>query len=117
MNLTTHSLALACATSIAVGQVLFKYTANSLKLAGTPWDAGVLGLAATALGIYGLATLLWIALLQHAPLSRLYPYMALSFILVAGASWVLFKEQVDALYLLGLGLIVTGFLVIAASSP
>src|SRR3546814_1641047 len=115
MSPTTHVLALTCVALIASGQVLFKYAATALKLAVTFLNGGVLAFAGVAIGIYGAATLLWIVLLQHASLSRLYPYMALSFVLVAIAGRLLFHEQIPAGQIAGLGLIVAGLLVIAAS--
>jgi drug/metabolite transporter (DMT)-like permease len=111
VSVANHLLALLCVTILAVGQILFKYTANAANLAGTVWRAEVLGLAAGALAIYAVATLLWIALLQEAPLSRVYPYAGLSFVLVAGAGWWLFNEQLGLGYLIGLALIIAGLLV------
>jgi drug/metabolite transporter (DMT)-like permease len=111
VSLANHLLALLCVSILAAGQILFKYTANAVKLEGTVWRAEVLGLAAGGLAIYAVATLLWIALLQEAPVSRVYPYVGLSFVLVAGAGWWLFKEQVGSGYLIGLALIIAGLLV------
>jgi drug/metabolite transporter (DMT)-like permease len=73
-------------------------------------------LGAVALTLYGMATVFWILLLRSAPLGKLYPYMALSFVFVAAASWLLFGEAISAGYLSGLALIVVGLLVIAISS-
>ncbi|MFP4361879.1 MAG: 4-amino-4-deoxy-L-arabinose-phospho-UDP flippase [Alphaproteobacteria bacterium] len=100
---------------IASGQVLFKGAAEALASAGTALDTRVVGLTVLALAIYGAATLLWIALLRDAALSRLYPYMALSFVLVAAAGRVIFAEPLVPTHILGLGLIVGGIVLIAAS--
>jgi drug/metabolite transporter (DMT)-like permease len=113
MTALSHSLALLCVCAIAFGQVMFKFTANALAAAGTPLHGGVLALAGSALLVYGLATLLWIWLLQHAALSRLYPYMALSFVLVSAAGWFFFGERLPWVQMAGLGLIVLGLLLIA----
>jgi drug/metabolite transporter (DMT)-like permease len=115
MSLSSHLLAVLCASMIAAGQVLFKLTADAIRLTGTPWHAAPLMTAALALAIYGLATLLWIMLLQHVPLSRAYPYMALSFVLVAAASALLLGERIGVGQMAGFGLIVAGFLVVARS--
>jgi drug/metabolite transporter (DMT)-like permease len=111
VSLTHHALALLCVSILAAGQILFKYTANAANLAGTVWRAEVLGFAVGALTIYAVATILWIGLLQEAPVSRVYPYAGLSFVLVAGAGWWLFNEQVGIGYLIGLVLIIAGLLV------
>lgn len=115
MTLTTHLSAILCVGLIAAGQILFKFVALSMNAAGTPLDRNVILFAGTAITIYGLATIFWILLLQVAPLGRLYPYMALSFVLVALASWLLFHEQITAGHIAGLGLIVAGLLVIATT--
>ncbi len=115
MNASVHIFALLCVTVIAIGQVLFKYAARTLSSAGTFFDLGVISIITAALLLYALATLVWIALLQTAPLSRLYPYMALSFVLVAIASWLIFGERLALGQMAGLGLIVAGLLVIAAA--
>ena len=115
MTPTTHVAALLCVALIAAGQVLFKLVANSLDASGTLFDRRVIAIGTAALAIYGLATVFWILLLQHAPLGRLYPYMALSFVLVAFASWGVFHETITIGHMAGLGLIVAGLIVIAAT--
>jgi len=117
MTLTTHLGAILCVALIAAGQVMFKLVASALHSSGRIFDGAVVGWGIAALSIYGVATLLWIVLLQTAPLGRLYPYMALSFVLVALASWFLFHETVSVGHLAGLALIVGGLLVIATSAP
>lgn len=115
MTLTTHILALLCVLIISTGQFLFKIAANALKVAGTFFDVTVLLASGTALAIYGVATVMWIIVLQDAPLSRAYPYMALSFVLVALAGWLFFREGISVGQIAGLGLIVSGLVVAAVS--
>lgn len=113
MSASTHLAALLCVAMISAGQVLFKSAAGSLRMAGTLFDVGTLVTIVLALAIYGAATLLWVYLLQNAPLSRLYPYMALSFVLVAIASATIFGEPIVLAQIAGLTLIVAGIVVIA----
>jgi drug/metabolite transporter (DMT)-like permease len=115
MALSGHLLAVACVAMIAAGQVLFKFAAEALRGAGTPFHNRVLLFAAAAILLYGTATVLWIVLLQHSSLSRLYPYMALSFIFVAFASWLVFNEHIAAGQIAGLALIVGGLILATAS--
>jgi len=115
MTATSQVLALVCVALIALGQVLFKYGAGALQLSQSLLDRRALAILMTALAVYGAATLLWIFLLRSVPLGRLYPYMALSFVLVALASWLLLGERVVPGQVAGLGLIVAGLLVIAAT--
>jgi multidrug transporter EmrE-like cation transporter len=117
MSLTTHPGAILCVALIAAGQVLFKVVAETLHATGSLLNARVIAVGGAALAIYGLATVFWILLLQTAPLGRLYPYMALSFVLVALASWMFFREAVSPGHVAGLGLIVAGLLAIAVSGP
>lgn len=117
MTLTTHLGAVLCVALIATGQVLFKFVATAINATGSALHAQVISVGVAALAIYGLATVFWVMLLQTAPLGRLYPYMALSFVLVALASRLLFHEMISTGHLAGLALIVAGLLVIAVSAP
>jgi drug/metabolite transporter (DMT)-like permease len=114
MSFSSHIGAVVCVALIATGQILFKFLAGALLASGNALNVRVVTLGVAALTLYGVATLYWVYLLQNAPLSRLYPYMALSFVLVALASWQLFHETITAAHLAGLGLIVAGLMVIAA---
>ena len=93
---------------MAVGQLLFKSTAMSWQQHGTLLAPAVAWRLMLALAVYGVATIAWIWVLRHAPLSMVYPLMALTFVLVPiGALW-LFGEEIDLRFLLGTGLIVAG---------
>lgn len=115
MNPSIHLLAVLCVAMIAAGQVLFKLTARELHLFASVIALKPVLIGLCALALYGAATLIWIVLLKSAPLSRLYPYMALSFVLVAAAGWWIFGEPVAAAQIAGLGLILAGLLVIATA--
>lgn len=114
MSAGIHALAVLCVGLIAAGQVLFKYSGSALAQAGSFLDQRVLTFMLPALALYGAATLMWISLLQHAPLNRLYPYMALSFVFVAAAGWALLGETLRAGQIMGLGLVLAGLVMIAA---
>lgn len=121
MNMTNVQIGMLVAFSVllASGQILFKYTAQSspemnsmsalLLLFRSPsmWAAVVL---------YGLATLLWIYILQQIPLSRAYPFVALGFILVPLAGLFLFDEVVPRIYWFGVLLIISGIYFAALGS-
>lgn len=114
MTWISHLGAILCVGMIATGQVLFKLVAMSINGSGTVLDRQVILLGGTAMAIYGLATLFWIALLREAPLGRLYPYMALSFVFVTFASSAIFHEAVTPGHIAGLAMIVGGLILIAA---
>ena len=96
---------------LASGQVLFKITAGAV-----PPIASLNGVMAlflnvwfwAALVLYASATLLWIVILQNVPLSQAYPFVALGFVFVPLASWLLFKETLDLYYIGGVALIIAG---------
>jgi drug/metabolite transporter (DMT)-like permease len=108
MNATAYALTLASVAMICAGQVLFKLVGLRLTQ-GTVWQAG--GLLLTALAIYGVATLLWVYVLRTVPLTKAYPFMALSFILVPLAGVYLFSEPVRPQYLVGVALILAGIVI------
>jgi len=113
MNLSVGQVALLVAFSflLASGQILFKYTATLSPNLNTP-EAFLALLASprlwAALTLYATATLLWIYILQHIPISRAYPFAALGFIIVPLAGKVLFSETISQSYILGVVLIVVG---------
>ena len=96
----------ACVFGIAVGQVLLKLTADrtvdrlaNLLFAPTLWMAVV---------IYALASIAWLMALRGLDLSRAYPFVAGSFILVPMLSAQFLNETVPALYWIGVAFIVIG---------
>jgi len=97
---------------ISVGQILFKLAAGKLRATDGQLTASFLTIVALSLVIYGLATLGWIWLLQWFPLSRIYPVMALSFILVPLGGVFLFGERLTLSYLAGGALLLSGLLLI-----
>ena len=99
---------LACVVGLAAGQILFKITALGLKTTGSPWHASVMEPLVLALILYGTVTAIWVWVLQNVALSRAYPFMALSFVIVPLASWLVFGEQLDLRYLIGTTLIFFG---------
>lgn len=117
----TQIIQLCCfAALLACGQMLFKVTATSAPPLGSL--PGLLSLFTNiwfwlALVLYGLATLLWIFILQQVPLSLAYPFVALGFIIVPMASWFFFKEPLSLSYAAGVVLIIAGLGVITTMAP
>lgn len=107
---------LFCVCLISLGQILFKYVGMLSAAEANGLNIRAIVFGAVALGIYGLATLVWIYLLRSIPLSKAYPFMALSFVLVPLAAVVFYAEAVNAAYVAGLVLIISGIFVIARFS-
>ncbi len=109
----THLLAIACVIGIAIGQLLFKFGATTLKNSGSVFDPKTFMVLSFALGLYGFVTILWIYVLQRLELGKVYPLMALAFVLVPIGSYFLFGEKFQTQYFVGLFLVVSGIIVIA----
>ena len=100
--------ALLCVCGISVGQLLFKCTANSQAISGNYLYPRTLLWLLSALLIYGVTTFGWIWTLQQGSLSRLYPWMALAFVIVPLLSSILLGERLQTTYWLGVAMIVGG---------
>ncbi len=104
----TYVLAVICIVGIAIGQILFKLTANSLAETGSIFATKTLTVLFCALALYGLTTLLWIYVLQKGNLSRIYPIMALSFVFVPILSHFVLGEKFNTQYFLGVAVLIGG---------
>lgn len=99
---------LICVVVISTGQILFKTASGLIDPRHPLANPRGLAILAVALVIYAIATLVWIGILRVAPISRIYPLMALSFVLVPLAGVFFLKEQVNPLYWGGVALIIAG---------
>lgn len=96
----------------ATGQVAFKVGATgraALMDFVNPWIIG-------GLAFYGLGTVLWIWCLSKLNLTVVYPFTALTFVLVYLAGIVILDEPVTLKAFVGVGLILAG-LYFVASAP
>jgi drug/metabolite transporter (DMT)-like permease len=100
---------------MAAGQILF-------KLASVPTEAttgGRLssllanGLFVGALAIYFGLSVGWVLILRATPLSRAYPFTALSFVLVSVLSNIIFREPISPRLILELVAILCGLILVA----
>lgn len=111
-----YLVALACVVGIAAGQLLFKLSASSWQRAGTLFDPHALGLLVAAFALYGITTIAWVWVLQKVELGRVYPLMALAFVLVPAASYLFLGERFQPQYIVGVVLIVAGISIAMRSS-
>lgn len=100
--------ALFCVFGLTAGQILFKLSATAWHQAGTFMTPPVLFYFFIALVLYGVTTIGWVWVLQKIELGKIYPLMALAFVLVPLASHLLLGEQFQAQYFLGVALIAVG---------
>lgn len=65
---------------LSIGQILFKLAAASVDIGD--WRTFLSPQLASALAIYGLATVMWMAVLARVPLTTAFPFYGLTFLLV-----------------------------------
>ena len=100
--------ALGCVLISALGQIAFKVAADAGTSAGTFFAPRPAAMVIASLGIYGVAAILWILLLQHVPISQVYPYLGLAFVIVPVAAHLLLGDAIGVRYLLGSVVIAAG---------
>ena len=105
----TVLIALACVIGISAGQILFKLCAESYRIAGL-YNSRTLTIFAGAIILYGITNLVWIWVLQRSELGKIYPLMALAFILVPLSSYFIFEERFSMQYIFGIALIAVGII-------
>jgi drug/metabolite transporter (DMT)-like permease len=105
------------ATGMAAGQIMFKLA--SVRLASETTAAGRLisllhnGFFLGALAIYSGLSVWWVLILRVTPLSKAYPFAALSFALVPILSSVIFLEPLSPRLMLGFIVILSGLVLVA----
>jgi multidrug transporter EmrE-like cation transporter len=58
--------------------------------------------------LYGLSSLFWLIVLGRVQLSYAYPLVSMGYVLAVFLSWLLFKEQVGTMRVVGLAVICVG---------
>ena len=94
----------------AVGQVAFKLGATGRESLLAFFNAWIL----LGLICYGIGTALWIFALSKASLTLVYPFTALTFVLVYGAGIFLLGEATSWPKLVGVGLVLAGLFLISS---
>lgn len=103
----THYLwAFGCVIGLSIGQILFRATALEINRGGITLRA--LLILGGAMALYGLITLAWVWVLKSSELGKIYPVMALAFVVVPLGSHLAFGETFAPHYFLGVGLIMAG---------
>jgi len=79
------------------------------------FDLGTLTLLFSAFALYGLTTIAWVWVLQKAELGRVYPLMAMAFVLVPIGSYFFLGERFNPQYFVGVALIAAGIVIAVRS--
>ena len=69
----------------------------------------------SGIACFGLSAVTWLVVLSRLELSYVYPLVSVAYIMVAIASWILFKENVTLIRWLGILVIVMGVFLISRS--
>lgn len=109
--ITIYVPALMCVFALAIGQILFKYSATALSRAGSLFDPSVFISLISAMSLYAITSIAWVWVLQKIELGKVYPLMALAFVLVPIASHFVFGEKFASQYFLGITFIMTGIII------
>jgi drug/metabolite transporter (DMT)-like permease len=110
MKSTMLGLAVLGAVLAALGQVSFKWGATGRTVAADFINPGV----ALGLVLYAAGTLSWIRVLSEVPLTVLYPFTALTFVLVNVLALALLGEQLTPRGMAGTALVLLGLFLLAA---
>lgn len=111
MSTIVYIVAILCVFGIAAGQILFKLGAASYGRTKSFFDPNTALTFILAFALYGLMTLVWVWVLQKAELGRVYPLMALAFVLVPWGSYLVFGERFQPQYFVGIAIIMAGILI------
>jgi drug/metabolite transporter (DMT)-like permease len=114
MSLRLLFACLVLAASMGGGQILFKLAAGDLRqrlaiswleAALSPWLIG-------ALVLYAGSTVLWLYILNEAPLTKAYPFTLLGVALVPLLAALFLNEPLHGQYLLGMAVVIAGLAII-----
>lgn len=103
--------AILCVCGLAVGQILFKTSAIALSNGSTIFSLKAAAPLAVAMLLYATTSIAWVWILRNIDLGKVYPLMALAFILVPIGSHFFFAEKFAPQYILGICLISLGIVI------
>ena len=103
-----------------MGQILFKHGMNTIGRINSLRDAtGKLVQAflnpyiLSGIAIYGFTTLVWLIILSRVKLSIAYPMLSSGYVLSILFSWMLFKESIPKIRIIGALIICIGVYLVA----
>lgn len=109
MSWTALALTLLTVTGLSIGQVLFKMAANRMHDGSALWKTVFTNQHLWwALVVYGLSTILWIAVLRELPLRLAYPFVGSAFFIVPLLAHFFLDEPLQWQSLAGAALIALG---------
>jgi drug/metabolite transporter (DMT)-like permease len=117
LTLSQVALLTAYAVGMAAGQVLFKMAATQSRAEKDSAAQQLMTLwhnahFISAMVLYAVLAILWVWILSFTPLSRAYPFVALTFVLTVAFGGLFFGEPISPRLLLGLVLVGGGLLLV-----
>lgn len=83
MSLLQLAFILLTVAALSAGQILFKLASESISFTAAGFLASIFDVRLiVALTVYGVATIMWLAVLKITPLRMAYPFVALAFVIV-----------------------------------
>lgn len=115
LTLGLAAMCVAFAVSIAIGQVLFKLAANSLRRPGPGFFVNAITSPSVwvAFAWYGSSSFLWLYVLMRLPLNRAYPFALLGSALVPLFAWGAFGERMHLSQFVGMLIVLVGLYVVS----
>jgi drug/metabolite transporter (DMT)-like permease len=107
----TYVIVLLCVIGLAAGQILFKVSATALTESGSFFAIKPAVALFATMSLYGITSLAWVWVLQKVELGRVYPLMALAFVLVPLGSHFFFGERFQSQYFVGIAMIMAGIFI------
>lgn len=112
MNISLLSLALIQSALLAMGQVMLKFGLLRMEPFGwnlSFWRSALVNWQFALCGIcFGAASVLWMYIIKHYPISTAYPLVSLSYAFGMIAAIVFFHEHIDMDKWIGVLLIMAG---------
>jgi undecaprenyl phosphate-alpha-L-ara4N flippase subunit ArnE len=113
MTFLAVSLCLLCQICLVGGQLFLKHAMNAAEAGEKHWAVTASGFGGGVL-LLSLWFFLWLGLLRDWELTRLFPFEALSPLLLALGAWGFLNERISARAWVGVVLIGVGVLLVAA---
>ncbi|GHU35111.1 hypothetical protein AGMMS50256_29770 [Betaproteobacteria bacterium] len=111
----TYAVAFLVILGMTIGQILFKISSTALTESGSFFALKPAMTFFAAICLYGITSMAWVWVLQRVELGRIYPLMALAFVLVPLGSHFVFGERFQLQYFLGVALIMVGIFITVKS--
>src|SRR4051812_29631006 len=95
-----YALLFGTVAALVIGQILFKIASENLK--GGAWGFALNPIFVLVIAVYAMATVAWIFVLRHWPITMAYPANALAIVIVLICGVLFFGESLKLMQIVGL---------------